>query len=215
MTSQARAVSVARSGLRDEIRAMWAPFAAYRDVLRRPLRVGWRALVTRPAWVALVIGAFVTLSNTGELLPTLWLGSLITWTWAPLLQMAIATPLIVVGRAIGGRRDLPLSSALDLFFLGHAPWSLWLMGTGALLATRLPDAALAGVLPILTAAIVPVAWTMVILFAFFRTVLALSLWAAALLTLLYQAALWGCVYLYIGAATYRLWPFSPYAGWLG
>jgi hypothetical protein len=194
---------------------MFRPFATYRDAAGRA-RVGWRALVVGPAVVAAVIGAFVTLSNSGEMLPTLWLGSALTWAWAPLLQMVVVTPIVLLGRAAGARRELRLSSGIDLFFLGHAPWSLWLLVVGAALALRLPQLNLAEVMPLLRTAIIPIAWTMLLLFAFFRSALGLRWWLAALLTIAYQAVLWACVYLYVGAATYRLPPFAPaYAGFLG
>jgi hypothetical protein len=32
--------------------------------------------------------------------------------------------------------------------------------------------------------------------------------------LLYQAAIWGVAYLYLGATTYRVSPFSLYPAWL-
>ena len=88
----------------------------------------------RPALMALVIGGFVTLGNSGELLPTLLLGSAVAWSWVPLLQMAIAAPLIALAR----RRRIRVCSALDLFFVGHGPWSLWLLAVTLLMMLQLP-----------------------------------------------------------------------------
>jgi hypothetical protein len=203
-----------RVQLSDEVRVMFRPFATHRRALDE-VRVGWRALVVRPVLVAGVNGLAVTLSAAGELFPTLWLGSALTWAWAPALQMLLAAPLIVLARALGGSR-LRLSSALDLFFLGHGPWSLWLMGAGVALGWHLPNTTGFDFMPVARTIVVPIVWTVLLVFAFFRVGLGLSRAKAVLLTLLYQGLLWGCVYLYVGVATYRLWPFNPYArSWNG
>jgi hypothetical protein len=196
----------------DELRLMVAPAATYRRLLAEPLRSGWRAVLLRPAFVALVIGAFVTLTNSGQLYPTLLLGTALAWAWVPALQLLVATPLIALGR----RRPLPLSSALDLFFLGHAPWSLWLLIAGASMMGDLPEALSTLRLgPLLLSALLPIAWTTVLIWAFGRTVLGLPAWLALLGTLAYEALIWGAAYLYVGAVTFRFQPFSKYAGFLG
>jgi hypothetical protein len=193
--------------LRDELRLMLAPRQTYQQLLAGGPPRGARAVLTRPALVALIIGTFVTLTNTGELLPTLLLGSVIAWAWVPGLQMALATPLIAACRP-----RVRLSSALDLFFAGHGPWSLWLLVMTALLMARLPvglDGARELRL-VVTSALVPIAWTVIITFAFCRTVLGLSVARALAWTLGYEAALWACAYFYVGAVTFRVWPFSLY-----
>ena len=199
--------------LSDEIQVMFAPRVAYRRLAADPPRVGVPALFWRPALVALVIGGFVTLANTGELYPTLFAGSALAWSWVPLLQMTLAAPLIALFR----RRSVPLSSALDLFFVGHGPWSLWLLAFTLLMMSRLPAGmgSLGWLKPMLLSSLVAVAWTWVLLFSFARAVLGASRWAAALFTLLYQSVLWQCAHFYVGAATYRLWPFAMYGGWAG
>ena len=199
--------------LANEIRLMAAPFAVYRRLLADPPRRGLAALVVRPLTIALVIGAFVTLANTGEAFPSLLIGSVIAWSWVPLLQLAIATPLTAVCR----RRTVPLASALDLFFAAHAPWSLWLLGLTAWAMLRLPDGlgSLLGMGLVLRTALVPIAWTCWLIFAYGRVVLGLRVWQALAWMLVYQAVLWQCAHFYVGAATFRLWPFAMYGGWLG
>jgi hypothetical protein len=197
--------------VRDEIRVMVAPFATYRRLLGGPLPGGWRTVLRRPALMALVIGGFVTVTNTGDLLPTLLVGTTVFWLWVPLLQLLIATPLMALAR----RRQARLAPAVDLFFVGHGPWSLWLLGLTLVMMLRIPEGLrdLGEVVPMLLSALLPIAWTCVILFAFCRTVLGLSGWLAAGWTVLYQAALWFATYLFVGAVTFRMWPFSPYWAW--
>ncbi len=196
----------------DELRVMFAPAATYQRLLSDPLRRGWRATLARPALFALIIGAFVTLTSSGQLYPSLLLGSALGWAWPSALQLLVATPLLAVGR----RRALPLSSALDLFFLGHGPWSLWLLGAAAWMMADLPEAlSTLPLIPLLLSASLPIAWTVFIAWGFARTVLALPAWLALLGVLVYQAIIWGAAYLFVGAATFRLQPFSKFAGFLG
>jgi hypothetical protein len=195
------------------LRVMLAPAPSYRRLVGQPPAPGLRALVARPLLVALVVGTVVTLTNAGQLFPTLLLGSVISWSWVPALQLAAAAALIAVVR----RRPVPLSSAVDLFFRGHLPWSLWLMGLAAVLMVRFPQGlnGASNLRPLFLSALVPIAWTWVITFCFCRTVLALSRARAVAWTLAYQAVIWSSAYLYVGAATHRLWPFAMYASFFG
>src|SRR5687767_5537725 len=118
----------------DDLRVMLAPMASYRRLVEQPPVAGARTLLRRPALVALVVGTLVTLGNAGQLLPTLLVGSVLSWSWVPALQLLIAAPLIALAR----RRRVPLSAAVDLFFMNHLPWSLWLMGLAALLMAWFP-----------------------------------------------------------------------------
>jgi hypothetical protein len=208
---------------RDEVLVMVAPLQGYRALLAGPRPIGWRALLLRPALVTLIIASFVTLTNVGELLPTLLVGSVVTWSWVVGLQMLIATPLMLLARRLARtlalptstRAPVPLSSSIDLFFVGHGPWSLWLMAIAAVGMVQMSRPHLSGLMMIFASAMVPMIWTWVITFAFARTVLQLPIWLAIAWTLVYQALLWACAYLYVGAVTYRLRPFSESAGWLG
>ena len=86
----------------------------------------------------------------------------------------------------------------------------------ALMMSRLPDG-LGGMTHarlVVLSALVPIGWTCVLIFAFCRTALALTTRAALLWTLLYEAAIWGSAYLYLGATTFRVSPFSLYRAWL-
>jgi hypothetical protein len=196
--------------LRDEIRVMVTPLRTYRRLLGGPPG-GWGAVGARLALMALVLGGFITLSYGGEFFPTLLLGAAVAWAWIPVLQMLVAAGLIAVVR----RRPVRLAQAIDLFFVNHGPWSLWMLVVTAVLMERLPHGlvTLSQVLPILVSALVPALWTCGIIFAFGRTVLGLSIWRAAGWTVLYQALIWFAAYLFVGAVTFRMWPFSLYFAW--
>jgi hypothetical protein len=191
----------------DELRLMAAPMAGYRALCQQPSAPGARTLLRRPALVAVIIGGVITLTTTGTLAPGLFLSSVLTWAVAPLVQALLAAALIALVRR---RRQLPLSSALDLFFAGHGPWSLWLLALALAVMLKLPLGlgALPGRFLVLTTAIVPIAWTAVLTFAFCRTALGLRARGALVWTAAYQLALWTLVYFYVGAVTYRLPPFA-------
>src|SRR6185436_5396459 len=159
--------------LSDDVAVMLSPLGTYRRLIESA-PAGASVLLRGPARVALVVAAFVTLTTGGEAFPTLLAGSLVAWSWVPLLQLAIAAPFIALAR---GRR-VPFSTAVDLFFRGHLPWSLWLLGLAALMMARFPHglAATRNLGTVLLTALVPIAWTWVITFAFGRTVLALRWW---------------------------------------
>jgi hypothetical protein len=187
---------------------MAAPLRGYRALCQRPPEPGRRTLLRRPALVAVVIGGVVTLTTTGTLAPGLFLWSTLTWAVAPALQALLAAALMAPG-PVRRHRRLPFTSAMDLFFAGHGPWSLWLLALGLAVMLKLP-LGLVGLTargPLLLAALVPLLWTAVLVFAFCRTVLGLGVRGAVAWTAAYQIALWALVFLYVGAATYRLPPF--------
>ena len=192
--------------MRDDVRVMLAPFATYRRQLAERRGPGPFTACARPMLVALVIGALVTLGHGGELLPTLLLGSVLAFLWVPLLQLVLVTPLVALCR------PAPVSwpRAVDLFFLSHGPWSFWLLAVAGFVLVRPPSglAGLAGTAWLAPSALLPTAWTAFILFAYGRTVLALSPVRSILFLAVYEAAIGACVYLLVGLATYRLSPFS-------
>jgi len=78
------------------------------------------------------------------------------------------------------------AAAVDLAFMGHVPWSLWVLGVGAWAAA---DVGFSLAVMALTMA-VPLAWNGVILAAFCREVLAAAPRAAWLWTLAHQSVIW-------------------------
>jgi len=194
--------------IRDDVRILLAPFSTYRR--RREAGTGKRGLawLARPLLLVVMMGAFVTVGHGGELLPTLLVGSSLAFAWIPFLQILLVAPFIALARPA----PLSWSRAVDLFFLGHGPWSLWLWFLCVVVLARPPAgvAELAGAPWLLPSAALAAGWTAVILFAYFRTVLALSGARAFVFTAAYQAAIGTCAYLFVGATTYRVSPFSLY-----
>ncbi|MEO6325817.1 MAG: GTP-binding protein [Thermoanaerobaculia bacterium] len=191
-----------RFRLSDELRVMLSPVGAYRVLSLRPAAPGLLTLLRRPALVAFLLGTFIAVTTTGSLTPALLLSATLVWSFVPLLQLLFAALLILPFR----RAPLGLTSALDLFFTGHGPWSLWFLGVAGVVMWRLP-LGLGGLQSSAVTALVPLLWTGVIIFGFCRSVLRLDWRRSALFVGLYQTAIWGTAYFYIGAVTAQLWPF--------
>jgi hypothetical protein len=124
----------------------------------------------------------VSIAATGRATPSLVAGSTLSWSYIVLLQVAIAVPLLARGaRGAGG-----LARAIDLFFAGHAPWSL--LALAAALWAPAPFGR--PFWPLAAAIVVPIVLTPRIVSAFFAEVFGMDRRAARRMTILHQAITW-------------------------
>ena len=161
---------------------MLAPRATYAALVQLPVRASIVTALRRPLLVALIIGVSVSIAATGRATPALVAGTTLSWSYIVLLQLAIAVALV----ARGARRTVGLARALDLFFAGHAPWSLLVLAVAA----WAPSPIGRPFWPVVVLAIVPILLTPRIVFAFFREVLGMSARDARRMTAVQQAATW-------------------------
>jgi hypothetical protein len=171
---------------------MLHPSAAYRQLVQQYPMIHPLAALRRPALAALVAGAAVSIAGTGRVTVPLLLSTTAYWSFAfvwQLLAAAIAT------RAA----HVPLSFAqrLDLFFAGHAPWSLWLL-IAAAWSQVFP--AHADLYIVLCTSAVPAVWTSIIVFVFCTGALGLEHRQAIVRTLLHQSLIWLLAFVYIAWA---------------
>lgn len=145
---------------------MVSPRATYASLARRTGRVTLLTPVRRPLLVALVLGASAAMAATGRVTPALLLSTTLCWSFVVVLQGVIALPLI----AGPARRTVGLARALDLYFAGHAPWSLWMLAVVA----WAPSPIGRPLTPALVAGLVPLVMTPRIISAFFQEVLELD-----------------------------------------
>jgi hypothetical protein len=164
-----------------EIALIVSPRAAYRELVRRPERLSALGALRRPLLVAGVIGVSLSIAATGRVTPALAIGTTITWSYIVLLQLAIALPLI----APAARRTVGLARGIDLFFAGHAPWSL-----AALTAAAWAPPPGRTLWPVAGIAILAVVLTPRIEAAFFGEVLGLDRRRAVRMTAVHQAITW-------------------------
>ena len=135
-----------------------------------------------PLLAALVLGVSVAITSTHSVDPAVVASTTISWSYVIALQLVIALPLL----AGPARRTVGVARAVDLFFAGHVPWSMFALFAGAW--AFMPPGAPMWLLD--AAAIVPWLLTVRIVDAFFAEVLALDARAARRRTILQQAITW-------------------------
>jgi hypothetical protein len=136
----------------------------------------------RPLLVGLVLGVSAAMGATGRVTPALLLSTTLCWSFVVVLQAAIALALI----AGPARRTVGIARALDLFFAGHAPWSLWMLAVVA----WAPSPVGRPFTPVLIAALIPLVLTPRIVSAFFREVLEMDPRHAVSRAAAHQAVTW-------------------------
>ena len=180
-----------------EILLIVAPRQAYASLARTTERITPLTALRRPLVVALVLGVSAAMGATGRVTPALLLSTTLCWSFVVVLQGAIALPLI----AGPARRTVGLARAVDLFFAGHAPWSLWILAVVA----WAPSPVGRPLWPALLAASVPLVLTPRIVSAFFQEVLELDPRHAMSRAAAQQALTWLTFIALYGTAV-QLWP---------
>src|SRR3989442_7272386 len=146
-----------------ELRLMISPGETYALLARAPGRGTLLTALRRPLLVAVVIGVSEAMAATGHVTLVLVASTILCWSFVVVLQAVIGLWLFA-GTA---RRTVGIARALDLYFAGHAPWSLWMLTAAAWAPTALGRS----LTPLLIAALVPFVLTARIVSAFFREVL--------------------------------------------
>jgi hypothetical protein len=123
-------------------------------------------MLRRPLIFLAVIGTAVPIMAVQRITVSLFASSIVSFGFVVLIQMAVGAGIIVSA----GSRPASMTRALDLWFAGHLPYSVWLLTVAAAFAA-LPWASLDGLIAL---AIIPAAWTAVIVAAFCRHVLGTS-----------------------------------------
>jgi len=165
-----------------ELRLIVAPRATYASLVRAGRPLPAIAALRRPLLVAVVIGISLAISATGQVTPALVLSTTIAWSYIVLLQLAIALAFVVPAAP----RTVGLARAIDLFFTGHAPWSLFAL----FVAAWGPSSAGHTIWPVAAVACAAMAATPRIVAAFFGEVLAMDRRAAWRMTIGHQALTW-------------------------
>ena len=159
----------------------------------------------RPLIFLFVLGCSVALITSAKLDPLLLASSVLYWSFVPAAE--------ICGLLLACRRMMPPTRAIDLFFAGHGPWMLWLIGLTAIwsLASTAAASELTNHLWRSYAGIVVVLWSLWIDYWFFRIVCQFQ-WGAALRALAIQRLVsWAIVLTIFGAPaafqeiTERLW----------
>ena len=142
------------------------PDSTYRALVADNERVAAWRMLCRPLVVLIVIATAVPIMAVQRITLALFAFSIASFGFVLVIQMAVGVGII----ASAPTRRASMPRALDLWFAGHVPYSLWLLTAAAVLAAS-PWASLDG---LIASAIVPAAWTAVIAAAFCRHVLGSS-----------------------------------------
>jgi hypothetical protein len=101
----------------DDLRVMLRPATAYSKLALADGDSAW----TRPLFFSFLIGCVVSLSATGRATVRLVAPATLYAMLIPLVEVALLWVLL------RRRSMVPLPRAIDLFFMGHLPWCLWLL----------------------------------------------------------------------------------------
>jgi hypothetical protein len=187
-----------------EALVMLRPIAAYREMAQEPGETGWCVALRRPLFLAILLGSALALSSSGHLSLPLILSCSLAWSFVPALQLVSVLAIL----HFFDHPRIARSRAVDLYFMGHAPWSLWLLGIAGLSTlvspTELHDWTIESQLPILFSLLIPCLWSQLIAFGFLRGPLQMSVRRAIGALLLNAGILWGAVALFF-LATDQLW----------
>jgi hypothetical protein len=168
-----------------------APEKTFERLARERTGGQMTALAGRLVLALTVMGTSVAVSATGRVSLSLVASIAAAWSFTLLVQTLAAAVVILPARA---RSVTPLR-AFELWFQAHVPWSLWFLMPAlyyVLVGRRLTDTV------VMAAALIPMAWTAVLMRAFARRVLQSP--RGEMVTVVHQAVLWGLTLCYIAFA---------------
>ncbi len=178
----------------DEAAAMFRPSRTYAALAARERADEWdgRVLAAKIAMLQLSLGAFVSLTSAGRLVAAHVAMTALFWAFLPFWQVVgVAVALRVVAP------KTPLVRALCLYFIGHGPWLVLLLGiSGVCIFAPNVYAAMmtlvtTGALPALL--VVAFVWGGVLTWALFRRGIALSRGRAAAATAIFYVIFIGAI----------------------
>jgi len=108
------------------------PAEAYQWLVRQGVDEGNWTAAQRPLFMVFLLGCLVSLVTAGSLSLRLFAAGAINAWFVPLLEIGV---LAGVWRS---KRTIPFSRTVDLFFMGHGPWVLWLLVMCAIWAFASP-----------------------------------------------------------------------------
>jgi hypothetical protein len=180
------------SGARFDVSVAFAPFVTYRQATASETNLRWFVMLRWPALVLLVIAVLVPIMAVQRVTAGLVLTAALSWSFVLAIQLIIGAGIILSGP----QRRLSMPQALDLWFAGHLPYSLWMLVVFAWMGT----ATTSSVRVFVISALVPTVWTMALVFAFCREVLGVSVAGAIWRTTVHLVVVWGIGLSYIAWA---------------
>jgi hypothetical protein len=100
---------------------MLSPSAAYQGLVRQEGGQGKWAAAQRPLFIVFLLGCLVSLVTAGSLSLRLFAAGAINALFVPVLEIGVLAGLW------RRRRTMAFSRTVDLFFMGHGPWVMYLL----------------------------------------------------------------------------------------
>jgi hypothetical protein len=182
------------SRLSTAVRFMLRPAEMYRSAVSTPTRAPWLRALRTPALIAVLLGVVTAIAATGRITASLVVSQTLVWSFVPALQLLTGAMVIASVR----RRPVDFPRALELLFAAHGPWSVWLIVFAASQGVAVNTEV------VLACAVVPIAWTAVLVTAFAREVLGVTASSARRRAFAHQAVSVTLMVIYIELAT-ALW----------
>jgi hypothetical protein len=181
--------------LSSELEVALAPVVAYQRLLAgfTPAKAGPHVrLLRRLAMIVLVIAVMSPIMAVQRVTVGLVATAALSWSFVLALQTIVALAVIASAPA----RKVATLDALDLWFAGHVPYSLWMVCAFGLMAamTTGRDRLL------IASAVVPAIWTAFIVSAFCRTVLGTTASGARWRAAAHVVGIWSMTASYIAWA---------------
>ncbi len=146
-----------------DLRLMCSPSSVYRTLAPQAAGTTPRTALARPLLVAVVIGCAMAISATGRITTGLAVSCILCWSFVPALQMLTGSRMLTPHT--GG---LGTAARMDLWFMGHAPWSLWMLAAAAIFTWSAETTRIE--VFVAASAVIPAIWTGIITYAFCRVV---------------------------------------------
>lgn len=166
-----------------DLRLALSPFDTYRELVAESVPGSWRRALERPLLIATMVGTTMTMASVRRVALGVIVLNMISWSFVVLFQLAIGAITVRLAR----RRPLTVARSVELLFVGHLPWSVWMLLMAFMYAFTPFSPGRTGQLATL---ITPALWTTLIVFAFCRDGLGCTPPRAWLFTLLHQAMTW-------------------------
>ena len=169
-----------------EARVLLRPRATYRELAASVDEERGGSIVRKPAIVALVLGCLVSALGAGRLHFWLVVDGAVSFAFVPIIEVIA---FAIVSR-VGTRRRMPLARAVDLYFVGFAPWLAWFVILTAVGGVMSPREIGPWFMRAVLACMLPAMWAAWLDFLFFREVMQRSSAAAFRDLVLHRAMAW-------------------------
>jgi hypothetical protein len=178
-----------------DVRVTLRPSQTYRALAQQPGDSGSWIALRRPLLLVIFLACVVSLIASQRLTMRLIATGAINMSFIPLVE-------IVGLRAVWRHKyHIPFSRAVDLFFMSHGPWIMWLLAYASIWAFASPDHALFWTAPryLWPSFILAILWSALIDYCFFWQVFHRNGMEAAFDLFLQRAVSWTLGVLIFGA----------------